>query len=253
MSAASSASAAAAAAEAEEAFYALLDAATRENARHAWIYATILGSGLVVFTAMHWAWRISYTRTHLARLAKHVRPQFTGLEIGPLHILPGRTLLLMSYFTINIALSFTQIDWATGQTILAKRFGWMALMNLGLTVFLGLKNTLLSPLTGRSYETLNVLHRPCGYTTILFMILHSTIYVSGLAKADALMLLAAAPQYAAAVAGFSLLTIGVTASPFIRKRQYETFYIVHVVLGTLVLIMGKSSSTQCINDAADLR
>ena len=46
-------------------------------------------------------------------------------------------------------------------------------MNLALVVFLGLKNTPLSPLAGKSYDSINVLHRVCGYTTILYMVLHA--------------------------------------------------------------------------------
>ena len=114
----------------------------------------------------------------------------------------------------------------------------LTLCNLCLAVFLGLKNTPLSPLAGRSYESINVLHRCCGYTTILLMILHSTIYVSGLAKVHYLGLMMMPGQYAAAVAAICLLCTGVAATRFIRKRQYEIFYIVHVTLAIGILIAG---------------
>lgn len=45
-----------------------------------------------------------------------------------------------------------------------------------LAVFLALKNTPLSSIAGRSYESINVLHRFCGYTTIFLMVVH-TAYV----------------------------------------------------------------------------
>ena len=48
-------------------------------------------------------------------------------------------------------------------------------------------------------------------------------------------------QYAAFVAGFSLLSIGFTGLHFFRKRQYEVFYIVHVTLVTAILAARKST------------
>ena len=116
----------------------------------------------------------------------------------------------------------------------------MALCNLALVMFLALKNTPLSPLAGRSYENINLLHRVCGYTVIVFVILHASTYISALAKAHALMEVLAVPgQYAAAVAAFSFLTIGITAFSFVRKRQYELFFIVHVILVTVILVSSK--------------
>jgi hypothetical protein len=49
----------------------------------------------------------------------------------------------------------------------------MALCNMCLAIFLGLKNTPVSPLAGKTYQDLNVLHRCVGYTTILFVVLHA--------------------------------------------------------------------------------
>ena len=115
----------------------------------------------------------------------------------------------------------------------------LALCNLVLTIFLALKNTPLSPLVGKSYESINVLHRCAGYTTIVAMLLHSSIFIQSLVKGGSTFLLMMAPQYAAVFAGFCLLTIGVTASTFVRKRQYELFFIVHVTMVTGILIARK--------------
>lgn len=59
----------------------------------------------------------------------------------------------------------------------ANRWYRVSLCNMCLAVFLALKNTPLSPIAGRSYESINVLHRWCGYTTILLMTVH-TAYVT---------------------------------------------------------------------------
>ena len=115
----------------------------------------------------------------------------------------------------------------------------LTLCNICLSIFLALKNTPLSPLAGRSYESINVLRRCVGYTTILYMILHSTTYIGGLAKSHSLFLLVMPGQYAAVFAGFCFLTIGITASSFFRKRQYELFFIVHVTLVVGILTARK--------------
>ena len=119
----------------------------------------------------------------------------------------------------------------------------LTLCNLCLAVFLALKNTPLSPLAGRSYENINTLHRCVGYTTIVFMILHSTIYIGGLAKSHALTVLMRPGQYAAIFAAFCFLTIGVTAAGFFRRRLYELFFIVHVTLVAGMLISRKYEHT----------
>lgn len=49
----------------------------------------------------------------------------------------------------------------------------VSLLNMLLAILLALKNTPLSPIAGRSYEMVNVLHRWCGYTTIFIMTVHT--------------------------------------------------------------------------------
>lgn len=49
-------------------------------------------------------------------------------------------------------------------------------------------------------------------------------------------------QYAGATAGLSMLLILITAVGYVRRRQYELFYIVHVVLVAVILATGKSAS-----------
>ena len=117
--------------------------------------------------------------------------------------------------------------------------GWLTLCNLCLTMFLALKNTPLSPLTGHSYESVNVLHRCAGYTTIVAMLLHSSVYIQSLVKSGSTFLLMMPPQYAAVYAGFCLVIIGVTASSPFRKRQYELFFMIHVTMVTGILIARK--------------
>ncbi|KAK3621985.1 hypothetical protein LTR22_024979 [Elasticomyces elasticus] len=190
-------------------------------------FGIAVGGLIGLFTVGHWAQRFSRRKRGYAKLLDGV---FTQRLKG--HLVP-----VPAYLAINIILTFTNVNW-TIQTFLAKRLGWMALCNLCVAVFLGLKNTPLSPLTGKSYESINVLHRYCGYTTILYMVLHSTVYVSGLYKVGALFVLMDPKQYAAATAGLSLLVL--LMSTLIRKRQYELFVTLHLCIVALVLATDRS-------------
>ena len=48
-------------------------------------------------------------------------------------------------------------------------------------------------------------------------------------------------QVAGATAGLSIILVFLTANGFVRRRNYEVFYIVHVVLVILILTMGVSN------------
>lgn len=111
-----------------------------------------------------------------------------------------------------------------------------------MAIFLSLKNTPLSLLAGRSFDRVNALHRCCGFVTILYAILHSATYIYGLSTFGVLEQVLTEPQqYAGAVASLSMLLILATAVGFVRRRQYEIFYAVHVVMAAVVLVAGKIS------------
>lgn len=122
-------------------------------------------------------------------------------------------------------------------------------------MFLAVKNTPFSPLTGRSFDRVNTLHRCSGFLTILLMILHSTYveicvsvgqcsplhrtYVYGLLSFGVMEQVLTEPQqYAGAVASLSMLLMLATAIEFVRRRQYELFYAIHVVMAAVVLVSG---------------
>ncbi|KAK5693182.1 hypothetical protein LTR17_025226 [Elasticomyces elasticus] len=126
-------------------------------------FGIAVGGLIGLFTVEHWVQKLSRRRRGNTKLLDGVLTQRLKEYLIP----------VFAYLASNIILTFTNVNW-TMQTFLAKRLGWMALCNLCVAVFLGLKNTPLSPLAGKSYESINVLHRYCGYTTILYMVLHST-------------------------------------------------------------------------------
>jgi predicted ferric reductase len=128
-----------------------------------------------------------------------------------------------------------------------------------LAMFLAMKNTPLSPIAGRSYESINVLHRWCGYTTILLMTVHTayvtfdppielcawfantpdSVYAAGLFATDYVHLLTTPGTIAADVAGIAMILILLTANGYVRRRHYEFFYIAHTILIIVSLITGK--------------
>jgi hypothetical protein len=110
-----------------------------------------------------------------------------------------------------------------------------------LAIFLGLKNTPLSPIAGRSYESLNVLHRWCGYTTILITVIHTAVYAAGLVATDYVHLMTTPGTIGADVAGIAMVLILLTANGWVRRRYYETFYLLHTILVVVILITGKST------------
>lgn len=112
----------------------------------------------------------------------------------------------------------------------------LALCNLFLAVLLGLKNTPLSPLAGVSFDSLNVLHRCVGYTTVLFMVLHATTYIAFLCESGAAQVLAEREQYAGAVASCAMLVLLCTSIGPVRRRVYELFYHTHLIMVALIII-----------------
>ena len=242
-------------------FFEELDAATDVNMKFAKYYAAGVVGLIALFTMVHWTHLIFISTTAksnaVGRAFKLVstpyRRLLKGFSAGSFVILPGRIVLALTYFGINIALMFPQLNFTYDATFLAKRCGWyapspldygttadeiyrLALCNLCFTVFLALKNTPLSPLAGRSYESINVFHRCAGYTTIVAVLLHASLFIQSLVRSGSTFLLMMPGQYAAVFAAFCFLTIGITASSFFRKRQYELFFIVHVTLVTGIMI-----------------
>lgn len=70
------------------------------------------------------------------------------------------------------------------------------------------------------------------------------VYVIGLAHAGALTeVMTEANNIAGAVAGIFVILLFVTAIGFVRRRQYELFYAMHLVLVAGILIAGMRSKS----------
>lgn len=111
----------------------------------------------------------------------------------------------------------------------------MATGNTVLVVFLALKNTPLAILTAYSYERLNVLHRIAGYTTMLYAILHSSIYTHYFIAAGRIEVLHEDVVTAGIILGFAMLAT-VLAGAFLRRLSYELFYVLHIALFVVIVV-----------------
>lgn len=111
----------------------------------------------------------------------------------------------------------------------------MATGNMVFVVFLALKNTPLAILTAYSYERLNVLHQIAGYTTMVYTILHGSIYAAYFINHGRISILQEDVVTAGIILGFALL-FSVLAGMVLRRYNYELFYIVHVILFVLIVV-----------------
>ncbi|ETS79288.1 hypothetical protein PFICI_09141 [Pestalotiopsis fici W106-1] len=140
----------------------------------------------------------------------------------------GHAILVAIYVIINVILTFVHLEYDK-TNYYAARFGWMATANFAFIVFLALKNTPLAFLTKYSYERLNFLHRVAGYTTVLFMLLHTAAYIRHEVAKNKLEKLIEIDNVCGIVAGCAMLVIAMTALLFM-ERTYELFYVAHITL-----------------------
>lgn len=163
----------------------------------------------------------------------------------------GHAILYLVYAAVNLVLTFTGLDFSR-TTNFAARFGWyvdsislidnadsvvdrMSAANFALVVFLGLKNTPLAILTSYSYERLNPLHQVAGYATILYMILHASIYSAYFIGAGKWDLMHEDIVTAGIVLGFAMFASGVEAV-VLRRFKYELFYVFHIILFIMMVV-----------------
>ncbi|KAA6408914.1 MAG: FAD-binding 8 [Lasallia pustulata] len=118
----------------------------------------------------------------------------------------------------------------------AKRFGWIAVVNMALVFFLALKNTPLAFLSATSYEKLQPLHQIAGYWTIFAAILHGVLYTITFAQNHVLDLFKERDQYVGVIAGFAMLLILASTISVVRRRRYEVFYVIHISMIIVILI-----------------
>ncbi|EPQ64520.1 Bgt-2680 [Blumeria graminis f. sp. tritici] len=212
----------------------------QENEEAAVHFALGIAGIVSLFALVFWA-RDFYRHIELRgpvfrTLRKLIRCTRRGLiNKVPLFQSAGHALAFLLYLAVAVSVATTNVKW-DNLTGLAKRLGWLTVLNLALCVFLSLKNTPLAFLINQSHERLNGLHRVAGYSTIASALAHALIYFLNLKHMDRLTVLKEQPQIMGITAASCFLFIFLTAT-FLRKRQYEAFYIIHVTLTMMVLIM----------------
>ncbi|KAI1764445.1 ferric reductase NAD binding domain-containing protein [Hypoxylon sp. FL1150] len=238
----SAAAAAEAAAEAQEVY---LEERQKVNVEMLIYYAASLSCLIGVFILSFWirfiSVRMGWTRSRNPILLPFIATTRVARKIF-IRTLPGFTsvghaVVVIAYVALNILFTFYDFyqDDYEQSTNYAARFGWMATGNMVLVVFLALKNTPLAFLTAYSYERLNVLHQIAGYTTMLYTILHASIYTDYFLNNGRVSILQEEVVTAGIVLGFAML-FSVLAGMFLKRFNYELFYIIHVILFIVIVV-----------------
>ncbi|KAI5923191.1 ferric reductase NAD binding domain-containing protein [Camillea tinctor] len=205
-------------------------------------YAAALSGLIGIFILAHWI-RFIVIRFHLSQKRSVLLYPFIALSRAVRRVfireLPGFTsvghaILVAVYVALNGTFCFYNLDYSKYSN-LASRLGWVATGNMTFVVFLALKNTPLAFLTAYSYERLNVLHQIAGYTTLIQAIIHGVMYSAYFLSNDKIHVLREQVGTTGIILGFVLLA-SVLAGLFLRKPNYELFYIIHLVLSVVVII-----------------
>ncbi|KAI1821403.1 ferric reductase NAD binding domain-containing protein [Xylaria intraflava] len=200
-------------------------------------YAISLAILMAIFILGHWVrhlalglsrFKIFYPIAGLSRVVRRI-----CLRTLPGFASTGHAIVVIIYVALNGLFSFYRIDYSKLSNVSA-RLGWMAAGNMTLVVFLALRNTPLAILSAYSYERLRSLHKTAGYTTMIDVILHSSTYSYYYIHSDKTEKLREPKVKAGIIVGFSMLTLVATAM-FLRRRNYELFYVIHVTLFTTIV------------------
>ena len=117
---------------AEALFFLALDDATTVCMKFARYFAAGIVGLIALFTIVHWTqtiFTLYVSKSNpIVRAASFVstpiRRQLKGWAIGTYLILPGRVVIALTYFGINIACMFPQLTFEYDGTFVAKRCGW---------------------------------------------------------------------------------------------------------------------------------
>ncbi|OTA98741.1 hypothetical protein M426DRAFT_28159 [Hypoxylon sp. CI-4A] len=205
-------------------------------------YAASLSALIGVFIITHWL-RFIFVKLGWSGTRNPILLPFVAISRAARKIfvrnLPGFTsvghaILVLGYAGLNVLFSFYRVDYSQSTNI-ASRFGWMATGNMVFVVFLALKNTPLAILTAYSYERLNILHQIAGYTTMLYAILHGSMYSAYFIDDGRIEILREDVVTAGIILGFAML-FSVLAGMIVKRFNYELFYIIHLVLFIVIVV-----------------
>ncbi|KAK6355517.1 hypothetical protein TWF696_004616 [Orbilia brochopaga] len=153
--------------------------------------------------------------------------------------LPTRAHTVIVFFYILI--NFWVCAFSSKPTLqliqLARKCGWFSIVNGTLLIFLAMKNTPLSYLTGFSYEKLNVFHRWVAITALIEGAVHTVAVAVGLARlVPSQVGFLLVPVNIWGIITLALWMIILASFYLLKVIRYEVFYISHLVLFPLTFI-----------------
>ncbi|KAK6331412.1 hypothetical protein TWF730_004493 [Orbilia blumenaviensis] len=153
--------------------------------------------------------------------------------------LPTRahTVIVIFYVILNVWVCLFSSKPTLQLIQLARKAGWFSVVNGTLLVFLAMKNTPLSYLTGMSYEKLNVFHRWVAITGLIQGGVHTIAVAVGLSRlipSQVGFLLIPANVWG--IITLALWMIILASFYLLKVIRYEVFYVMHIVLFPLTFI-----------------
>ncbi|PNH40907.1 hypothetical protein VD0004_g6122 [Verticillium dahliae] len=209
-------------------------------------FAAALVSLMAIFIGFHFTRVLAHKSGLAPRLSILATPFLIASRILRRRLLAkapflpsvGHAGLALIYVALNIVLTFKPLMNHPALALLsniASRTGWLALANICLAVFLGLKNTPLGYLTTWSYERLNVIHQIVGYTAMAMTAVHGIAYSVYFIQRGNMARLRVQEEIYGIVAGFTMLTLVIVGFT-IRRWYYELFYLVHVSFFVVTMV-----------------
>ncbi|THH27695.1 hypothetical protein EUX98_g6493 [Antrodiella citrinella] len=215
-----------------------------------WLYLSIIGVLTLNNIAWKlWAWRKRSTHqkqstaqrgsTSASNLpaailtASRIAALRWRLPVVPMNVL--EILMTIAYILVLFCLEFTSTN-GLQIALWADRCGHIVAIQFPLIVALSWKNSLISFMTGISYEKLNLFHRVCARVNLMLVYVHlfGTLYALG--GAGGKQWFHDPYTYCGPVAGFSLTLLVMISTAPVRKRFYEFFVKAHMLLVTIIMI-----------------
>jgi predicted ferric reductase len=120
---------------------------------------------------------------------------------------------------------------------LARKTGWLSAVNFTVFMFFSMKNTPLAKLTGYSYERLNVFHRWIATVAWIEGAVHTIAIADATSRLRPSQLhILIAPENILGIVCLTSWFITMMAFPILKKKGYEWFYSIHMLMFPLITI-----------------
>ncbi|PVF99996.1 hypothetical protein CPB86DRAFT_256586 [Serendipita vermifera] len=167
-------------------------------------------------------------------VARIVNPIWTVGPLGPNILLFIVLVFISMYCWVN---EYFYRSPFYGSPPLAMRSEWLACALIPFLFVLGAKRNLISWITGVSHDKLQVLHQGFGFLTLYMSLVHvfSEIIQSKMELPWTEVYKSDPVWWTGFAALGPLIWLYLASLPFIRRRLYESFYILHIIASILFL------------------